>query len=59
MAGGITAEELTAPRSLGLLGMQERARSWGGDVVISGVPGRGTTVRVTIPLRRPTRSRTP
>jgi signal transduction histidine kinase len=48
---GITAEELADRPSLGLLGMQERARSWGGEVVISGSSGRGTTVRVTIPLR--------
>ena len=47
---GIEQDELTAARSLGLLGMRERALLVGGDVRIQGVAGRGTTVVVTIPL---------
>ena len=47
---GITEQQLTDRRSLGLLGMQERARSWGGDIVVTGGPSQGTTVRVIIPL---------
>ena len=46
---GITESEIANPRSLGLTGMRERARSWGGDVAFQGVPGRGTTVTVRIP----------
>ena len=47
---GITEEQISSPRSFGLIGMRERARSLGGDIEVSGVPGRGTTVLVTIPL---------
>jgi PAS domain S-box-containing protein len=49
---GITQEQLSKPNSFGLLGMQERTFHLGGDVVISGEPGKGTVVKVTIPLRR-------
>ncbi|MFW5744221.1 MAG: response regulator [Spirochaetota bacterium] len=37
-------------RSLGIVGMNERAASWGGGVEISSEPGSGTTVRVEIPV---------
>jgi PAS domain S-box-containing protein len=50
---GITEQELADHRSLGLLGMQERAQNWGGEVSIDGIPGQGTWVRVTIPLGEP------
>jgi len=46
---GITESQASHPRSLGLIGMRERARSWGGEVAFQGVPGRGTTVTVRIP----------
>ncbi len=46
---GITESELAATTSLGLIGMRERARSIGGDVIIQGVPGQGTTVTVCVP----------
>jgi len=48
---GISEQELASPGSLGLLGMRERARSQGGDVLITGTPGRGTIVRATLPRR--------
>jgi PAS domain S-box-containing protein len=52
---GITKDENSGRRSLGLLGMQERAHLVGGKVEITGVPGKGTTVAVRIPLAaRPT-----
>ncbi len=47
---GITQSQLTANSSLGIMGMHERIRQWGGDVVISGRAGKGTVVGVTIPL---------
>ena len=50
---GITQEQLAKPNSFGLLGMRERTHYWGGDVRISGKPGKGTLVRVDIPLRKP------
>ena len=39
-------------RSLGLLGMQERARLVGGEVTINGITGKGTTVTVRVPLHQ-------
>ena len=47
---GIGAEHLSESRSLGILGMRERALLLGGELTISGTPGKGTTVRVQIPL---------
>jgi signal transduction histidine kinase len=52
---GISAQQLASPVSLGLLGMRERARSRGGDVHITGTPGRGTVIRATLP--QPTHAR--
>jgi PAS domain S-box-containing protein len=46
---GISEDRLPDSRSLGLLGMRERARSLWGDVSIRGDPGRGTLVTLTIP----------
>lgn len=37
-------------RGLGLFGMQERASYLGGTVAITSTPGRGTTVRVRVPV---------
>ena len=48
---GITAQETENSRSLGLLGMRERALQFNGNVEIDGMPGRGTRVRVAIPFR--------
>lgn len=47
---GIAREALSEPRSFGLLSMRERARSVGGEVQFVGCPGRGTTVRLSLPL---------
>jgi two-component system sensor histidine kinase UhpB len=38
-------------RGLGLFGMQERAALVGGSVQVESAPGRGTTIRVTVPDR--------
>jgi PAS domain S-box-containing protein len=46
---GISEEQLSAGRSLGILGMRERALLLGGELAISGASGKGTTVRVRIP----------
>lgn len=51
---GITQTQITNSKSLGLLGIRERALLWGGTVQISGVPGKGTIITVQIPLHRPT-----
>jgi len=50
---GIRASELDDVRSLGLLGMRERASLLGGECRISGVAGRGTSIQVTFPLLQP------
>lgn len=46
---GITARELSKTKSLGLLGIRERALLVGGKVDITGVPQKGTTVLVRVP----------
>jgi signal transduction histidine kinase len=45
---GITAEQVQNLRSLGLLGMRERAMVWGGYVNIEGVSKGGTMVTINI-----------
>lgn len=47
---GISREEIENTSSLGLLGLTERAHLLGGTAVIEGEPGKGTVVRVQIPL---------
>ncbi len=46
---GITKKQVSSPGSSGLVGMRERVHPWGGKVKISGVRGKGTTVRVSVP----------
>jgi PAS domain S-box-containing protein len=46
---GITESEKANRRSLGLLGMRERALLFGGQVVITGAAGKGTRVSVRVP----------
>jgi signal transduction histidine kinase len=48
---GIPEADLNGKKSLGLLGMHERALLFGGEVRISGAPGHGTRVSVSIPMR--------
>jgi signal transduction histidine kinase len=48
--GGITDEEIRDPRSIGLLGMRERATLVGGTFEIAGRRGKGTVVTVRVPL---------
>ncbi|MFW6115661.1 MAG: PAS domain-containing protein, partial [Chloroflexota bacterium] len=49
---GVTPEQLADSQSLGLIGMQERARALGGDVSFEGCPDEGTTVTARISRRR-------
>jgi signal transduction histidine kinase len=49
---GITDEQQTDYKSLGLLGMKERAFMLGGSVEINSAEGDGTTVTVRIPLAK-------
>ena len=50
---GIAPELLARQTSLGLMGMRERALAFGGTLVLSAEPGRGTTVVVRVPLGSP------
>lgn len=47
---GISAVDLEKPRSFGVRGLQERAKSAGGWLDISSVPGKGTSIILSIPL---------
>ena len=47
---GISAAERADPRSLGLVGLRERAIACAGELVIEGRPGEGTIVTARLPL---------
>ena len=47
---GIAPEQIENPRTMGLLGMRERALAVGGDVQITSGGGRGTVVMAVVPL---------
>ena len=47
---GFDPEEAKARKSLGLVGMQERALLLNGELKVEGVPGAGTTMTLRIPL---------
>jgi PAS domain S-box-containing protein len=47
---GIPPDRLEGTSSLGLVGMRERALACGGQFSITGLPGIGTTVLLTVPL---------
>lgn len=47
---GIEKKQISDPGAFGLIGMRERAHFLGGEVRISGTPGKGTTVAVSIPV---------
>jgi len=46
---GIEKEKVLSSKSLGFLGMRERAQMFGGRITVTGTPGRGTIVTVEIP----------
>ena len=47
---GISEEQITSSRSIGLVGMRERAGDLGGNVNISRMAGGGTQVLLKVPL---------
>ncbi len=47
---GITPQEASAPRALGLIGMRERLHAWGGTLEVQGLPQQGTTLRACVPF---------
>ena len=48
---GISSEEIARSTSFGLIGMRERVEGLGGELMVQGLQGKGTSVHVTIPLR--------
>lgn len=42
-----------AMEGMGLAGMSERARQFGGQLTVTALPGQGTTIRVEIPMNEP------
>jgi PAS domain S-box-containing protein len=49
---GVGEEEIAAHDAYGLIGMQERARICHGELTITGSPGCGTRLRLTIPIKK-------
>ncbi len=49
---GIKKEQINSGESFGLIGMRERARFLGGELEIKGLPNKGTTVSIKIPLKQ-------
>jgi signal transduction histidine kinase len=49
---GISEEEIANTRSIGLVGMRERAMLIGGDITLQGAPGKGTTMTLRVPFDR-------
>ena len=47
---GISEEEIANTRSIGLVGMRERAMLVGGEITLQGAPGKGTTMTLRVPL---------
>jgi two-component system sensor histidine kinase UhpB len=50
---GISEEKISDPKSLGIIGIQERVNFLGGDIDIKGIRNKGTKVIVSIPLPKP------
>lgn len=48
---GIRETEINDPKSVGLIGIHERAHLWGGESHISGVANAGTVLTVVMPLK--------
>jgi signal transduction histidine kinase len=47
---GITEEQISDSLSFGLIGIRERLNIWNGKMEIKGVPGKGTTIKIRIPV---------
>lgn len=47
---GIQKDKIEDSRSIGLIGIRERVRSWNGEVQFLGTVGKGTVVEIRIPI---------
>ena len=54
---GISKEKISDPKSLGLVGIQERVFFLGGNIEIKGTQDKGTSITVSIPLPKRGESR--
>ncbi len=50
---GIEKEHINTSESFGLVGIRERVTAFSGQMHISGIPGKGTTLKVRLPLNYP------
>lgn len=46
---GINTDQQTSRRSFGIMGMRERAQQLGGELIIEGIPSKGTVITIKIP----------
>ena len=56
---GAELEVFESPQAYGILGMRERSRHFGGVIDIDSQPGRGTRMRLSMPLPLPNGEVTP
>ena len=49
---GISENDTPTPKSYGLIGIQERVYNLGGQFTVRGIKGKGTTLKVIIPLAK-------
>lgn len=49
---GITQKQISKPRSFGLMGVRERVNYLAGKLEINGIPDKGTSIIVSIPLHK-------
>jgi signal transduction histidine kinase len=49
-SGIVSWQEANRPGSHGLTIMRERAEAFGGNLKVDSVPGRGTTIEMSIPI---------
>jgi two-component system sensor histidine kinase UhpB len=47
---GILEKDILSPDSLGLIGMRERLRPFHGEISIKGIPDKGTTLTINLPI---------
>ncbi|MGK0178824.1 MAG: signal transduction histidine kinase [Nitrospinales bacterium] len=47
---GLDREKINNKNSLGLLGIKERAETWGGEIIITSSPGIETCIKLRVPL---------
>lgn len=55
---GITPAQAAGSRSLGMIGMRERAWRWGGTLEVASQAGKGTVIELRMPLRNAEKRRT-